>query len=280
MQLIHGFEENAIALPAVATIGTFDGVHVGHQHLIRTIVSEARSRGAQAVVISFHPHPREVLGRGPGGGPMRYLTTLEEKAEQLALLNVDTFLVLPFTVETSQTPAAVFVDRLVRDLRLVSLWIGPDFALGYKRQGNLAFLREQGEQAGFVVNVIPELRFDSVAVSSTYIRELLAQGDVRTAALYLGRPFSITGRLTDEHTVWVERKHVLPAAGTYAVRVAGLRVAGLRVAGLPMEAVVPNVVLAPDQPSADVPIQLKPLSEAGIINFSDSPDTWIKLEFI
>ena len=265
MQLIHGFDENTIATPAVVTIGTFDGVHVGHQQLIRTIVTEARGRGAQAVVVSFHPHPREVLGRGP----MRYLTTLDEKAEQLALLNIDTFLVLPFTVETSQTPAAVFVERMVQHLRLVSLWIGPDFALGYKRQGNLAFLREQGAQAGVVVNVIPELRFDSVAVSSTYIRELLAQGNVRTAQLYLGRPFSVTGRLADAQTVCVESGHVLPAAGTYAMRVNGVT----------MEAVVPKMVVTPTQPASDVVIQLRLLTMEGALNFGNDVGSLVKLEF-
>jgi len=265
MQFIHGFDENTIATPAVVTIGTFDGVHVGHQQLIRTIVTEAHGRGAQAVVVSFHPHPREVLGRGP----MRYLTTLDEKAEQLAALNVDTFLVLPFTVETSQTPAAIFVERMVQYLRLVSLWIGPDFALGYKRQGNLAFLREQGQLAGFMVNVIPELRFDSVAVSSTYIRERLAQGDVRTAQLYLGRPFSVSGYWADAHTVCVDSRHVLPAAGTYAVRVAGQ----------PMEAVVPEVVIEPAQSAADVAIQLRPITGKGALDFGSNMGGLVKLEF-
>lgn len=261
MQLIHAFEDNTLAMPAVATIGTFDGVHVGHQQLIRSIVSEAHGRGAQAVVISFHPHPREVLGRGSGGAPMRYLTTVEEKAEQLAQLNVDTFLVLPFTVETSQTPAAVFVERLVKYLHLASLWIGPDFALGYKRQGNFDFLKAQGEQAGFTVNVIPQLQFDQVAVSSTFIRELLTRGDVRTAQLYLGRPFSVTGHLAEANTVCVDSRHVLPMAGTYAVRVSDQ---DDQVIESRIEAVVQAVVPAVDPASLQTSSATSASSQVGI----------------
>ena len=213
MQLIHAFDQNINPKPSVCTIGSFDGVHLGHQQLIRTVVSEAHTHQAQAVVITFHPHPREVLG----AMKMKYLTTPEEQAEQMQTLGVDTLLMLPFTRETSQTPALTFVEQMLAHLRLITLWIGPDFAMGYKRQGNAAFLQEQGHQKGFGVNVLPELGFGHLAVSSTRVRAALARGDVREAHLCLGRPFSATGTVQDAYTLCVDAQHALPANGSYAV---------------------------------------------------------------
>jgi riboflavin kinase / FMN adenylyltransferase len=215
MQLIQAFNQNTNPKPSVCTIGSFDGVHLGHQQLIRTVVNDAHAHQAQAIVITFHPHPRQVLGNVK----MKYLTTPEEQAEQMQALGVDTLLTLPFTRETSQTPAANFVEQMLAHLSLISLWIGPDFALGYKRQGNAAFLREQGAAQSFAVNVLPELGFGHMAVSSTRVREALASGDVREANLCLGRPFSATAMSQDAYSLCVDAQHALPANGRYAVLV-------------------------------------------------------------
>jgi riboflavin kinase/FMN adenylyltransferase len=218
MQRIQAFAQNSNPKPSVCTIGSFDGVHLGHQQLIRTLVSEAHAHHAQAVVITFHPHPREVLAK-PGSVKMKYLTTPAEQAEQMQLLGVDTLLVLPFTKETSQTPAERFVEQMMAHLSLVSLWIGPDFAMGYKRQGNAAFLQAQSRHKGFAVNVLPELGFGHNPISSTRVREALARGDVREANLCLGRPFSATALVQDEALLCVDAQHALPNNGRYEVLV-------------------------------------------------------------
>ena len=215
MQRIQAFHQNTNPKPSVCTLGSFDGVHLGHQQLIRTVVNEAHAHQAQAVVITFHPHPRQVLG----GVKMKYLTTPAEQAEQMQTLGVDTLLVLPFTKETSQTPALNFVEQMLAQLKLISLWIGPDFALGYKRQGNAVFLREQGQVKNFEVNVLPELGFGHWAVSSTRVRAALERGDVREANLCLGRPFSATALAQDAYALCVDAQHALPANGRYAVLV-------------------------------------------------------------
>jgi riboflavin kinase/FMN adenylyltransferase len=222
MQLIHAFARyaNPSQRPAVCTIGSFDGVHVGHQQLIRTVVSEAHTHAAQSIVITFHPHPREVLGAG-AGPPMRYLTTPDEQAEQMRALGIDTLLLLPFTVETSRTPAIVFVEHMLAHLRMLHLWIGPDFALGYKRQGNAAYLAEQGRVHGFAVNIMPQLSLGDAPVSSSRIRAALARGDVRAANLCLGRAFAVLARRHDAYTAHIHPSHALPAAGRYPALVQG-----------------------------------------------------------
>lgn len=226
MQLLHSFNESTTPLPSVCSVGTFDGVHLGHQHLIRAVVNEAQARAQargvqshesygdfQSVIVTFFPHPRVVLGRAPA----KYLTLPEEKAEQIAALGVDVMIVHEFTQATVQTTAAQFVQWMVDKLRLISLWIGPDFALGYKRHGNAAYLAEQGQKYGFAVNVLPELNLGASAISSTRIRDALARGDVRDANLCLGRPFRVTGSFDGERTLCVDERQWLPASGVYPV---------------------------------------------------------------
>lgn len=211
MRLLHTFDEITHPVPSVASVGAFDGVHLGHQQLIRAVVNDAQARDVQSAIVTFFPHPRVVLGRAPA----KYLTLPEEKAMQLEALGVDVLIVLNFTLETAQTPAAQFVDWLVEKLRLQHLWIGPDFALGHKRQGNAAYLTEQGQQRGFGVTVSPELSVGPGAISSTRIRDALARGDVRDANLCLGRPFRVRGCYDGARGLCVDEQQWLPAPGTY-----------------------------------------------------------------
>jgi riboflavin kinase/FMN adenylyltransferase len=217
MQLLHSFNEITHVIPTVCSVGTFDGVHLGHQQLIRAVVNDARARGAQSAIVTFFPHPRVVLGRAPE----KYLTLPEEKAEQIEKLGVDTLIVHAFTQATVQTPAAQFVQWMVEKLGLVSLWIGPDFALGYKRQGNAVYLAEQGALHGFAVNIMQELSMSAMAISSTRIRDALARGDVRDANLCLGRPFRVRAQYDGERTLCVDERQWLPAPGVYPVLIEG-----------------------------------------------------------
>jgi riboflavin kinase/FMN adenylyltransferase len=198
-------------------VGTFDGVHLGHQSLLRAVVDDAHSRGLPAAVITFFPSPRIVFGRAPA----LYLTLPAEKARQMELLGVDVLMTMTFNRETIQTSAADFVRLMVQHLHIASLWIGHDFALGNKRQGDAAYLKEQGTQYGFRVNIITPVSAADQEVSSTRIRAALARGDVREAALCLGRPFRVTGALADAGGVRVPEQHDMPAPGAYEVLLCG-----------------------------------------------------------
>ncbi len=213
MQLLHAFDEVSHPVPSACAIGTFDGMHLGHQQLIRAMTDEARQRNVRSAVVTFFPHPRVVLGRAAA----RYLTLPEEKAEQIAALGVDVLITLEFTLQMAQMTAREFVQHMVAALAPVSLWIGPDFALGHKRQGNAAYLAELGATLGFHVNVLPELSLGASAISSTRIRDALSRGDVSDANLCLGRPFRVMGSYDGDRTLCVDERQWLPAPGTYPV---------------------------------------------------------------
>jgi riboflavin kinase/FMN adenylyltransferase len=210
--------------PSLVTIGVFDGVHRGHQHLIKHLVSEARARGHAAVALTFFPHPDVVL-RGLSG--RYYLTAPEKRAALLGELGIDYVITLPFDEEFRQIRAADFVDQMIAHLRLESLWVGSDFALGYRREGNVPFLREQGAKRGFSVKVIDLIMEENAAISSSTIRAVLQEGDVQEAREMLGRSYSVSGEVvhgekrgrtigfpTANIDVWSEQ--VIPANGVYA----------------------------------------------------------------
>jgi len=220
MQLYHSFaeiEQPFRPVGSVCTVGTFDGVHLGHQALLRSMVDDAHTRGLPAAVATFFPHPRVVLGRSPAA----YLTLPDEKARQLQLHGIDILVVIAFTRETIQISATEFVRLMIEHLRMASLWIGPDFALGNKRQGDAGFLREKGAEYGFAMNLVAPINAGLEGVSSTRIRAALARGDMHDANLCLGRSFQAPGTLVDSQTIRVPAEHALPAPGNYPVLVCG-----------------------------------------------------------
>lgn len=214
-----------LAQPSVVTIGVFDGVHRGHQHLIRRLVDEARATNRHAVALTFFPHPDIVLRHLTG---RYYLTTPEQRAGYLSELGIDYVVTLPFNDDLRQIRAAAFVDSLVEHLKLSSLWVGSDFALGYKREGNVEFLINAGAEKGFTVQVIDLILAETDGViSSTAIREALLAGEVDKARDWLGRAYALTGEVihgdhrgrtlgfpTANLRVWDEQ--VIPANGVYA----------------------------------------------------------------
>jgi riboflavin kinase/FMN adenylyltransferase len=225
MRLIHNLADAQLTEEAVATIGSFDGVHRGHRHLIEQVRQSAGRLQAASVVITFFPHPSVVLGRAQ---PF-YLTSPEEKLVQINQTGADLLIELPFTRETAATRAAAFVDQLVAHLRLRELWIGHDFALGYQREGTPEYLAQLGQTRGFTVHTLAPLTNDGEVISSSAIRAALRAGDVAHAARLLGRPFRVSGRVvagdgrgktigvpTANLDVWPE--HALPADGVYACR--------------------------------------------------------------
>ena len=217
MQVVHYICEYKAPRASVCAIGTFDGVHLGHQYLIRKVMEDAAHREAQSVIITFHPHPRAALGKGD----VPYLTLPDEKAEVMDALGVDVLLVMAFNAQTAAISADEMTRWLCDDLKMASLWAGADFAMGNKRQGDIAFLRERGKERGFAVNVVEPVQDERRIISSTRVRAELAMGDVAAVNAALGRPFSARGELIAPRGVRVPAEHALPKPGVYPVFVCG-----------------------------------------------------------
>lgn len=179
--------------PTVLTIGTFDGVHLGHQKIVERVVTTARQEGLLATVFTFFPHPRMVVQHDKG---LKLIHTLEEKKQLLQQLGVDLLVVQPFNEAFAQLTAEEFVSTiLVQRLNVKKVIIGYDHRFGRNRTANIDDMRLFGEKYGFAVEEISVQEVDEVSVSSTKIREALNKGDVTTAEHYLGTPYSLTGRV-------------------------------------------------------------------------------------
>ncbi len=176
---------------SVVTVGVFDGVHRGHQQLIGRTVERARARGLPAVLVTFDPHPAELIR--PGSHPAR-LTSLRRRADLVAELGVDAFCVLPFTLELQRMEAAAFAHEVLVDrLHAAEVVVGRNFTFGHRAAGDVAMLTRLGERFGFGVEGLELISDDGVTFSSTYIRACIDAGDVAAAAAALGRPHRIEG---------------------------------------------------------------------------------------
>lgn len=177
----------------VATIGNFDGLHVGHQAIIRGVVDRARELGRPSAVVTFNPHPLSIVA--PDRVPKQILT-LSQKEELLSDMGVDALLIVPFTHEFSRWTADRFIQEfLVSALKVVEIRIGRDFCFGAGREGNLQKLEAAGKLHGFDVHGVPEVRVHGIRVSSSLVRDAIMKGAMRTVALALGRTYFIDGRV-------------------------------------------------------------------------------------
>ena len=173
------------------TIGTFDGVHFGHQKIIEKLVLEAKKEGKKSVVLTFFPHPRMVLQKEAS---IELINTIEERAKLLEKTGLDYLIIHPFSKEFSRTTALEFVrDFLVNQLNISKLIIGYDHHFGKNREGNIKQLTEYSQLYDFTVEEIPAQDIDDVSVSSTKIRRALHAGNLKTANNYLGYNFMING---------------------------------------------------------------------------------------
>ncbi len=173
------------------TIGVFDGVHRGHQQIIRRLVGEAQAQNSPSVVMTFDPHPATVLG----GKEIRCLTTPDERAELLGRLGVDYVITQRFTRDLSSATAHEYMSTLKQALGLRRLLIGYDFALGRGREGNAARLTELGSELDYAVEVIPAVSDESGVISSTEIRKLVSTGNVSEASKLLGHFYTLSGEV-------------------------------------------------------------------------------------
>ena len=205
------------------TIGVFDGIHLGHQDIMQLLTTGAHADKMPAVVLTFHPHPANILGRGEIG----LLTLPDERAELLTGMGVDAVITETFTKELSTVSAFDFMSRLRRELGLKHLLVGYDFALGKGREGNATRLTEIGRELGYTVEVVPALSDESGVISSTEIRKLVSVGSVTEAGRLLGRPYALQGlvirgdgrgKQIGVPTANIDYPHekIVPALGIYA----------------------------------------------------------------
>ena len=179
--------------PSVVTIGTFDGVHIGHQKIIKRIVEIAKKKDLQALVLTFFPHPRMVV---QNDSSIKLINTIDEKAKQLESMGVNHLVIKKFTKSFSRLSALEYVrDVLVNKLKVKHIIVGYDHHFGRNRTANIEDLKEYGEFYGFKVTEIMPQEVDDVAVSSTKIRNALFKGDVKNANKFLGYNFSLTGKV-------------------------------------------------------------------------------------
>lgn len=179
---------------AIATIGNFDGVHRGHQRILRRVVERARAVGRPAVAITFEPHPLAVLR--PDQAPPR-LQTLRQKEEAMEAIGLDTLLVIPFTRDFSLTEPEEFVgDFLGARLAASEIFLGRHFAFGRGKRGDLSLLARLGPESGFEASAVEEVEFEGEPISSTRIREAIRAGEVARAAQMLGRDYEMDGIVT------------------------------------------------------------------------------------
>ena len=174
------------------TIGVFDGVHLGHQLLVSKVKEKAAAANLDSVVVTFLHHPRLVLGRQ---SHITFITSIEERISRLQGLGVSHVVTLSFTHELARLSAREFVTLLMDYLKMRELVIGPDFALGKERSGNIASLQALGSELGFGIEVVPPLLYQGEVVSSTAVRGALARGEVNKMNKLLGRHFTLTGQV-------------------------------------------------------------------------------------
>ena len=226
MELVQGLPQPINERPTVLTIGVFDGVHLGHRHLIGSAVQRAQTLGWQSAVLTFDPHPNAVIRPDR---QQHYLASLEERIEQIASIGVDLLIVLPFNRDVMALTAHEFMVRVCRAIALRELWIGHDFALGRGREGNLARLRDIGHELGYSAHPVEPFLLDGAPVSSTRIRTALREGDLLDAARLLGHPFGLRGVVAEgarrgrtigfpTANLSVDPQQMLPADGVYVCR--------------------------------------------------------------
>lgn len=229
MKVFHSIEALPEFTNTVFTQGTFDGVHLGHQKILKRMKEEAETSGGESVLLTFWPHPRLLLF--PDDNQLSLLQTLEEKLEILSECGVDNVIVLPFTREFSNIlPEEYIRDFLVNSLDIHTAIIGYDHRFGRNREGDINLLKKLSGQYHYKVLEIGPEDIDHITISSTKIRNSLLSGDVETAAAYLGRPYSFSGKVVKGMKLGRElgfptanieiemRQKLIPANGVYAVQ--------------------------------------------------------------
>lgn len=231
MKIYRNLEDFIPLDNAVVTIGTFDGVHVGHQKILSTLRESAKASKGETVLLTFFPHPRLILH--PEDDSLRIISDIDEKVQRLADAGIDHLIITPFTRDFSNlSPEEYIREVLVGKIGTKKIVIGYDHRFGKDRTGSLKDLLDHTHIYGYTVEQIPEQDINDVAVSSTKIREALIKGDIKTANTYLGYPFQLSGKVVrgdqlgrrigyPTANLQVQESHkLIPAYGIYAVEAA------------------------------------------------------------
>ncbi|MBK8465824.1 MAG: bifunctional riboflavin kinase/FAD synthetase [Chloracidobacterium sp.] len=224
MKIFHGIENANILKPTVLTLGVFDGLHLGHQRIMQTVVERARSVKANATAITFDPHPRSVLH--PETAPP-LLQTLDQRLANFELLGIEQAIVVKFDRDFASQPAEDFLTNIIRDrLHAKEVYLGKGFAFGKNRGGNIELLREMSGKLGFVADEVDEVQIRGIRISSSAIRKLLSEGRINLARRMLGRPYGVEGVIIRGdrrgHTIGFPtanlkpHNRVIPRFGVYA----------------------------------------------------------------
>lgn len=230
MQVVTNLDSFTKPKNAIVTQGTFDGVHVGHKQILGNIVQLAKEQNGQSIIVTFHPHPRQVLFKDENN--IKLLTTLEEKIDLFTEIGLDYLIILPFDEILSKMSAANFVrDILVEKIGVKTMVVGHDHRFGKNREGSFDDLKEYAEIYSFEIIEIAAHDINQAVVSSTKIRTSLVNGDIATATLFLNRYYSITGKVIDGKKLGktigyptanievVNNDKLIPANGIYAVKI-------------------------------------------------------------
>ena len=230
MQIHYGTEHIKNLTNAVVTSGTFDGVHLGHQKILKRLTETAQSSGGEAVVLTFWPHPRMVVSND--SQDLKLLSTLDEKIELLAQNGVNHLVVIPFTREFSELSSEEFISQiLVEKIGTKKLIIGYDHRFGRNREGGFEYLKDNAHRYGFEIEEITKQEIDNLTISSTKIRQSLVSGATHVANELLGRPYSFTGLVAKGRQLGrtigfptanvqvPESFKLIPANGVYAVKI-------------------------------------------------------------
>lgn len=229
MEIHKGIQQVPKINNPILTIGTFDGVHLGHQKILHRLSEEAKKSGGSSVLFTFYPHPRMVLF--PENTDLKLIQTQEEKIKKLESVGLDHLIVEPFTKNFSRLTATQFIrDYLVNSIGVKKIIIGYDHQFGKNREGNLEHLKELSSIYGFEVEEIPAKDIDEVNISSTKIRKALASGNMEKANTFLGAPFILSGKVIHgdgrgrnlgfptANLDTEDRYKLIPANGVYAVQ--------------------------------------------------------------
>lgn len=180
----------------IITIGSFDGIHMGHRKILHQLEEMAAEEGLTSIVMTFHPHPRSIVY--PDDDSLRLLNTLDEKIALLSEFNIDALVIAPFTLAFSQiTPEAYIKDFLLKHFNPAIIVIGYDHRFGLKRAGNIDLLRAHSESLGYEVVEIPKQEIDEIAISSTKIRAALSAGNLDRANKLLSKPYRLSGTVVE-----------------------------------------------------------------------------------
>ena len=233
MDIVSDISSYKAAEPAALTVGTFDGVHLGHQKIINVLLRTGKKRNLKTTVVTFDPHPKEIVKMPESYSPIKILTTLDEKIDALSKFDIDTLMVIPFTEEFSRTDPKIFVrDTLCQRFKAEAIIMGYDHNFGRDRSGNSETLQSLGGECGFTTEIVGPVNIDGSPVSSTRIRNLLTiEGDVVTIKELLSRNYELSGKVVrgegigkqiDFPTANIEidnKVKALPRNGVYCVEV-------------------------------------------------------------